>query len=337
MTAARCTRRWPPLPRFNRVDVTGRGENIKSAAAATAASRYLATVTNVETDRIDVSVLVEPAQVNTILPVTASKSRSRTSGLRLPRGGRAGLRVDARRGTHGPGLAPVHYELGLTLMVPAQDEFPADGGGGGGSPGSRLRRARPGGTRCPLGRDSGTRRATRSARARHAGTVRVRQHRPGLAALHRHPRHRVGHRQRDPRRVGHRCRPSQQQPIHDQLGHPAERWRRWATTSIVWSAEARSTWWTGRGVSAGRGRRGWRHHLARFPACRLKWRGHSAARGASTPDPTTTALRSGAGSFCAHPHPLPGLAQPILNDTSAQPAAGTRPRSSRPDGLRVGR
>ena len=51
--------------RFNKIDQTGRGENVKTAAAATRrANRYLRTVSNVETDRIEVSVMVAREEVN---------------------------------------------------------------------------------------------------------------------------------------------------------------------------------------------------------------------------------------------------------------------------------
>ena len=115
--------------RFNKIDVTGRGENIKTAASATyRANRYLTTVSDAETDRIEVSVMVTPEDVNSILPF----HRIQVFFTHLPgyHGGRdyVWMRVVERTVRD---IAPDRYELGLTLMVPAQDDVPGDDGGGG--------------------------------------------------------------------------------------------------------------------------------------------------------------------------------------------------------------
>ena len=116
--------------RFNKIDVTGRGENIKSAGAASyRANRYLNTVSDVETDRIDVSVIVPPDEVNSILPFhriqifdTALPGYTGAPGANPTTSGCASS-------SDGRDIAPGWYELGLTLMVPAQDSFPDDEGG----------------------------------------------------------------------------------------------------------------------------------------------------------------------------------------------------------------
>ena len=118
--------------RFNKIDVTGRGENIKSAGAASyRANRYLNSVSDVETDRIDVSVIVPPDEVNSILPFhriqifdTALPGYDRRTGGEPDY---VWMRVVERTVRD---IAPGWYELGLTLMVPAQDSFPDDEGGG---------------------------------------------------------------------------------------------------------------------------------------------------------------------------------------------------------------
>ena len=126
--------------RFNKIDVTGRGENVKTAAQATfRANRYLGTVSNVETDRIEVSVLVEPADVNSILPF----HNLQVAFTHLPG---YGIRTDdepdyvwmrvVERTVRD--IAPGIYELGLTLMVPAQDAFDDSGGGSGGGGGGGV-------------------------------------------------------------------------------------------------------------------------------------------------------------------------------------------------------
>ncbi len=120
--------------RFNKIDVTGRGENVKTASTATIrADRYLSTVSNEETDRIEVSVIVDPADVNAILPF----HRLPVWFSHLPGYDRldgsepdwAYMRVVERTVRD---RDPFHYELGLTLMAPARDTFPADEGGGSG-------------------------------------------------------------------------------------------------------------------------------------------------------------------------------------------------------------
>lgn len=119
--------------RFNKIDVQGRGENVKTAAQAVKrAQRYLSSVSNEETDRIEVSVLVTPEDVNSILPF----HRLPVHFTHLPGYGElddyldpayAYLRV-MERTVRDP--APGIYELGLTLMAPARDEFPESEGGG---------------------------------------------------------------------------------------------------------------------------------------------------------------------------------------------------------------
>jgi hypothetical protein len=112
--------------RFNKIDVTGRGENIKSAgAAAYRANRYLNTVSDEETDRIEVSVMVAREDVNSILPF----HRIQVFFTHLPGYSTdyVWMRVVERTVRD---IAWDRYELGLTLMVPAQDSFPDDEGGG---------------------------------------------------------------------------------------------------------------------------------------------------------------------------------------------------------------
>lgn len=119
--------------RFNKIDVLGKGDNVKSAGAASRrAKRYLATVTNVETDRIEVSVVVPLEEVNSILPFHRIKVWfSHQPGYQT-------LDEYLQPEYHWMRVVErtvrdrdiYHYELGLTLMAPALDEFPADEGGG---------------------------------------------------------------------------------------------------------------------------------------------------------------------------------------------------------------
>ena len=126
--------------RFNRIDVTGRGENVKTAGQATfRANRYLGTVSNVETDRIDRVGAGRTRRRQRILPF----HRLQVHFTHLPGYGLrdAGdpvyvwMRVVERTVRD---IAPGVYELGLTLMVPAQDEFDDSGGGSGGGGGGAI-------------------------------------------------------------------------------------------------------------------------------------------------------------------------------------------------------
>ena len=217
--------------RFNKVDVTGRGENVKTAASAQLrAQRYLATVSNAETDRIEVSVIVEPADVNSILP----GHNLAVHFTHLPG---YGLRDDYLEPTYVwmrvvertvRDIAPGWYELGLTLMVPAQDDFPADEGGG--DVDSHLDRARRGLVRSvpaavgadPVGQEVARQR--HHSWLVHRRPVRLRLVRALVAAV---PRHR-GDRRRVPRgdqlpRHRHRRDARRQRAVCRAVGAVAQR------------------------------------------------------------------------------------------------------------------